>query len=111
LDIVAISIEKHPWITDRRKDIERQNRGEEKEEYIELVIEHRIPERAQLAALICSGFAGLKPQDVVQLQTSASGRRIFSRFQDIWSGDMSCRTLLLCVPLLSFSLILNMLTR
>jgi hypothetical protein len=31
------------------QDIERQNRGEEEEEYIEPVIEHQIPERAQLA--------------------------------------------------------------
>jgi Protein of unknown function (DUF3435) len=54
------------------EDIERQNRGEEEEEYIEPVIEHQIPERAQLANLICTRFADLKPQDAVQLRIRAA---------------------------------------
>ena len=54
------------------EDIERQNRGEEEDEYIEPLIEHQIPERAQLSDLICTRFTDLKPQDAVQLRIRAA---------------------------------------
>jgi Protein of unknown function (DUF3435) len=47
------------------QDIERQNRGEEEEKYIEPVIQHQIPERMQLTDLICTRFEDLEPQDAV----------------------------------------------
>jgi hypothetical protein len=43
------------------EDIERQNSGQQEEEYIEPVVEHQIPERTQLAELICIHVAGYHP--------------------------------------------------
>ncbi|XMA20273.1 hypothetical protein WAI453_013064 [Rhynchosporium graminicola] len=53
------------------EDIERQNSRQQEEEYIEPVVEHQIPERAQLAELICTHTTGITPQEIV-------ARRIYS---------------------------------
>ena len=47
------------------EDIERQNSGQQEEEYTEPVVEHQIPERAQLAELICNHVTGITPQEIV----------------------------------------------
>jgi hypothetical protein len=55
------------------EDIERQNSGQQEEEYIEPVIEHQIPERAQLAELICTRVTGITPQDIVKRRIHSAG--------------------------------------
>jgi len=50
------------------EDIERQNNGEEEEEYIEPVVEHQNPQRTQLVYLICTRIAHITPQDAVSLR-------------------------------------------
>ncbi|KAH6661772.1 FluG domain-containing protein [Halenospora varia] len=55
------------------EDIERQNSGQQEEEYIEPVVEHQIPERAQLAELICTHIAGITPQDIVKRRIHSAG--------------------------------------
>lgn len=47
------------------EDIERHNKGQEEEEYIEPAIEHQIPQRKQLADLICTRVPDITPQDAV----------------------------------------------
>ena len=55
------------------EDIERQNSGQQEEEYIEPVVEHQIPERAQLAELICTHVAGTTPQEIVARRIHSAG--------------------------------------
>jgi Protein of unknown function (DUF3435) len=55
------------------EDIERQNSGQQEEEYIEPVVEHQIPERAQLAELICTRVTGITPQDIVKRRIHTAG--------------------------------------
>jgi len=55
------------------EDIERQNSGQQEEEYIEPVVEHQIPERTQLAELICTHIAGITPQDIVKRRIHSAG--------------------------------------
>jgi len=55
------------------EDIERQNSGQQEEEYIELVVEHQIPKQTQLAELICTHVAGITPQDIVKRQIHSAG--------------------------------------
>jgi len=55
------------------EDIERQNSGQQEEEYIEPVVEHQIPERAQLAELICTHVAGITPQEIVARRIHSTG--------------------------------------
>ena len=55
------------------EDIERQNSGRGKEEYTELVIEHQIPERTQLADLICTRLVNTTLKDVVKRWIQAVG--------------------------------------
>ena len=55
------------------EDIERQNSGQQEEEYIEPVVEHQIPERAQLAEVICTHVAGITPQDIVARRIHSAG--------------------------------------
>jgi hypothetical protein len=50
------------------EDIERQNSGQQEEEYVEPVVEHQIPERTQLAELICTRVTGITPQDIIILR-------------------------------------------
>jgi hypothetical protein len=44
-----------------QEDFERQNSGQQEEKYIEPVVEHQIPERTQLAELICTCVTGITP--------------------------------------------------
>jgi hypothetical protein len=53
------------------EDIERQNNGQEEEPYIEPVVEHQIPERTQLADLICTNIANITPKDIVKRRIQA----------------------------------------
>jgi Protein of unknown function (DUF3435) len=55
------------------EDIERQNSGQQEEEYIEPVVEHQIPERAQLAEVICTRVTGLTPQNIVKRRIHSAG--------------------------------------
>jgi hypothetical protein len=55
------------------EDIERQNSGQQEEEYIEPVVEHQIPERMQLAELICTHVADITPQDIVKRRIHSAG--------------------------------------
>ncbi|TVY12529.1 hypothetical protein LARI1_G009432 [Lachnellula arida] len=48
------------------EDIERQNNGQEEEEYIEPVVEHQIPQRSLLVDLICTRVTDITLQDAVQ---------------------------------------------
>ncbi|TVY14767.1 hypothetical protein LARI1_G008250 [Lachnellula arida] len=48
------------------EDIERQNNGQEEEEYTESVIEHQIPQRSLLVDLICTRVTDITLQDAVQ---------------------------------------------
>ncbi|KAH7418882.1 FluG domain-containing protein, partial [Cadophora sp. MPI-SDFR-AT-0126] len=50
-----------------------QNSGQQEEEYIDPVVEHQIPERAQLAELICTHVAGITPQDIVARWIHSAG--------------------------------------
>jgi hypothetical protein len=54
------------------EDIEKQNSGQEEEEYIEPVVQHQIPQRTQLADLICTHVTNITPQDAVnrRIQTA-----------------------------------------
>ena len=71
------------------KDIERQNSGQEEEEYVELVVQYQIPQRALLAKLICTRVINITPQDAVYrrietanlMQTLCSYREIASRYR------------------------------
>jgi hypothetical protein len=47
-------------------DIERQARGEEEEEYVELDIDIQIPERAQLAEILCHQPQDLSPAALLE---------------------------------------------
>ena len=55
------------------EDIERQNSGQQEEEYVEPVIEHQIPERTQLAELMCTHVVGITPQDIVKRRIHSAG--------------------------------------
>jgi hypothetical protein len=55
------------------EDIERQNSGQQEEEYIEPVVEHQIPERAQLAELICTHVAAITTQEIVARRIHSAG--------------------------------------
>lgn len=55
------------------EDIERQNSGQVEEEYIEPVIEHEIPQRAQLADLICARATDITPQDAAKRRNESAG--------------------------------------
>ena len=55
------------------EDIERQNSGQQEEEYTEPVVEHQILERTQLAELICTHVAGLTPQEIVKRRINSAG--------------------------------------
>ncbi|KAH7418717.1 hypothetical protein BKA64DRAFT_730274 [Cadophora sp. MPI-SDFR-AT-0126] len=55
------------------EDIERQNSGQQEEEYTEPVVEHQIPERAQLAEFICNHVTGLTPQEIVARRIHFAG--------------------------------------
>ncbi len=48
------------------EDIERRNSGQGEEEYIEPVVEHQIPQRTQLADLICPRITNIAPQNAVK---------------------------------------------
>lgn len=52
---------------------EKQNNGQQEDEYIEPVVEHQIPERAQLAELICTHVAGITLQDIVARRIHSTG--------------------------------------
>ncbi|KAF7912284.1 uncharacterized protein EAF01_001305 [Botrytis porri] len=54
------------------EDIERQNNGYEAEEYVEPIVEYQIPERRELAELLCTRFGTTKPQDAVKLRIQAA---------------------------------------
>ncbi|KAK6609654.1 FluG domain-containing protein [Botrytis cinerea] len=54
------------------EDIERQNNGYEAEEYVEPIVEYQIPERRELAELLCTRFGSTKPQDAVKLRIQAA---------------------------------------
>ncbi|KAF7944137.1 hypothetical protein EAE96_010541 [Botrytis aclada] len=54
------------------EDIERQNNGYEAEEYVEPIVEYQIPERRELAELLCTRFGSTKPQDAVKLRIRAA---------------------------------------
>ncbi|KAH7364055.1 hypothetical protein BKA65DRAFT_603155 [Rhexocercosporidium sp. MPI-PUGE-AT-0058] len=58
------------------EDIERQNCGQQEDEYIEPVVEHQIPERAQLAELICTHVADITPQDIVARRIHSADHQI-----------------------------------
>jgi hypothetical protein len=55
------------------EDIEKQNSGQQEEEYIEPVVEHQIPERTQLAALLCSHIAGITSQEIIKRRIHSAG--------------------------------------
>lgn len=55
------------------EDIERQNSGQQEEEYVEPAVEHQIPERTQLAELICTHVANINPQDIVARRIHSAG--------------------------------------
>jgi hypothetical protein len=48
------------------EDIEKHNNGRQEEEYIEPVVEHQIPQRTQLADLICPRVTGITLQNAVK---------------------------------------------
>jgi hypothetical protein len=48
------------------EDVERQNNGYEEEEYVEPVVQYQIPERMQLADLLCVHHKGISTEDGVQ---------------------------------------------
>lgn len=54
------------------EDIERQNNGEEEEEYIPLVVEYQIPQRAHVVDLICTRITDMTPEAAVgwRIQTA-----------------------------------------
>ena len=54
------------------EDIERQNSGQEEEEYIEPVVEHQIPQRAKLADLLCTRLTDLPLLDAVKRRIQAA---------------------------------------
>jgi hypothetical protein len=54
------------------EDIERHNSGQEEEEYIEPLVEHQIPQRTQLADLICPRVTDITPQDAVKRRIQAA---------------------------------------
>jgi Protein of unknown function (DUF3435) len=55
------------------EDIERQNKGQEEEEYTEPVVEHQIPQRSLLADLICTRVTDITPQDAIQRRIQTAG--------------------------------------
>jgi len=55
------------------EDIERQNSGQQEEEYTEPVVEHQIPERAQLAEFICNHVTGITPQEIAARRIHFAG--------------------------------------
>jgi hypothetical protein len=71
------------------EDIERQNSGQEEEEYIEPAVKHQIPQRRQLADLICTRVTDITPQDAVKrriqtadlMQALCSCREVASRYR------------------------------
>ena len=71
------------------EDIERQNSGQEEEEYIEPAVEHQIPQRTQLADLICTRVTDITPQDAVKrriqtadlMQALCGCREVASRYR------------------------------
>jgi hypothetical protein len=50
------------------EDIERQNCGQAEEEYVEPVVQHQIPQRALLVAIICNRVVNITLQDAVRHQ-------------------------------------------
>jgi hypothetical protein len=54
------------------EDIERHNSGQQEEEYIEPVVEHQIPQRKQLADLICTRIADITPQNAGKLRVQVA---------------------------------------
>jgi hypothetical protein len=71
------------------EDIERQNSGQEEEEYIEPAVEHQIPQRTELVDLICTRIADITPQDAVRrriqtadlMQALCGCREVASRYR------------------------------
>jgi hypothetical protein len=55
------------------EDIERQNSGQQEEEYVESVVKHQIPERAQLAEIMCTCVADITSQDIVARRIHSAG--------------------------------------
>lgn len=58
------------------EDIERQNNGQQEEGYIEPVkpvIQHQIPERVQLAELLCTHIEDITPHDIIERQIHFAG--------------------------------------
>jgi hypothetical protein len=54
------------------EDIERQNGGQEEESYVEPVIQHQIPERMQLAELMCTHITKISAQDAIHRRIQAA---------------------------------------
>ncbi len=54
------------------KDIESQNRGHEEEEYIEPAVEHQIPNRTLLSALLCTRVTNITAHDAVNRRIQAA---------------------------------------
>jgi hypothetical protein len=81
------------------EDIERQNNGQQEEEYIEPVVEHQIPERTQLTELICSHIADISPRDIVKRRIHSAGLMLAlcrrREVQTYWEcgGGVRCETL------------------
>ncbi|KAG4437169.1 hypothetical protein IFR05_007325, partial [Cadophora sp. M221] len=56
------------------EDIERQNSEQQEEEYTEpVIIEHQIPERAQLAEFICKNVTDINPQEIIARRIHFAG--------------------------------------
>jgi hypothetical protein len=55
------------------EDIERQNSGQQEEEYIEPVVKHQIPERTYLADLIYTHVANITLKDIVKRRIQTAG--------------------------------------
>jgi hypothetical protein len=73
------------------EDVERQNNGHEEEEYVEPVVQHQIPERTQLADLLCAHHKGIGTEDAVQrriqtadLMLALCSRREVPRRYRLW---------------------------
>ena len=54
-------------------DIEKQNSGQQEEQYIKPVAEHQIPKRTKLAELLYSYVAGITLQEIIKRQIHSTG--------------------------------------
>lgn len=71
------------------EDIERQNNGQEEEEYVKPVVQHQIPQRTLLANSICTRIVNITPQDAIYrriktanlIQALYSYREVASRYR------------------------------